>query len=100
MEPVSFCEVCGNPEESISHVLLECTVAKQFWHQAKVASGVRIRHLNAADTWAAVRALSEEGSGCYHVWNVDFVNNAEQAASWRIVDDGSAGCDLGEGHGL
>lgn len=53
MEPVSFCEVCGNPEESIRHVLLECTVAKQFWHQAKVASGVRIRHLNAADTWAA-----------------------------------------------
>jgi hypothetical protein len=53
VEPVSFCEVCGNPEESIRHVLLECTVAKQFWHQAKVASGVRIRHLNAADTWAA-----------------------------------------------
>ena len=47
-----FCEVCGGPEESIKHVLVHCTVAKQFWVQTKVATGVKIPDLNA-DTWAA-----------------------------------------------
>jgi hypothetical protein len=30
VEPVVFCEVCGDSEESIKHVLVDCTVAKQF----------------------------------------------------------------------
>jgi hypothetical protein len=52
VEPVAFCEVCGDPEESIKHVLVDCTVAKQFWNQTKVATGVKIPTLNAI-TWVA-----------------------------------------------
>ena len=52
VEPLQFCEVCGFPEESIKHVLLDCTVAKLFWAQTKLATGVKIPQLNEA-TWAA-----------------------------------------------
>ena len=51
VEPISYCEVCGNPEESIKHVLLDCTVAKHFWTQTKMVTGVKVPILNAA-TWA------------------------------------------------
>jgi hypothetical protein len=51
VEPISICEVCGDPEESIKHVLLDCTVAKLFWEQTREATNVKIPALNAA-TWA------------------------------------------------
>jgi hypothetical protein len=51
VEPVAFYEVCGDPEESIKHFLVDCTVAKQFWNQTKVATSVKIPTLNAV-TWA------------------------------------------------
>lgn len=58
------CEVCGNPEESIRHVLLECSVAKEFWFQVRQTTGIKIPQLNSAtwasdllqDTWPARRA--------------------------------------------
>jgi hypothetical protein len=31
IEPLAYCEICGDPEESIRHVPLECSVAKEFW---------------------------------------------------------------------
>jgi hypothetical protein len=42
IEPVANCEACGAPEESIRHVLLDCTVAKDFWSQTRLAAGVKI----------------------------------------------------------
>lgn len=57
VEPVSFCEVCGHPEESSMHVLLECTVAKRFWEQTRLATGVKVPKLSLA-TWA-VDLMSE-----------------------------------------
>ena len=51
IEPVPFCEVCGAPEESICHVLLECSIANEFWHQVRVGIGVKIPKLNPL-TWA------------------------------------------------
>jgi hypothetical protein len=33
IEPVAFCEDCGDPEESIRHVLVDCSIARIFWHQ-------------------------------------------------------------------
>lgn len=51
IEPVANCEVCGVPEESIRHVLLDCTVAKEFWIQARIAIGMKLPNLKTA-TWA------------------------------------------------
>lgn len=51
IEPVAHCDVCGAPEESINHVLLNCTIAKTFWHQARIGIGVKIPNLNP-QTWA------------------------------------------------
>jgi hypothetical protein len=31
----SLCEVCGDPEESIYHVIWQCPVAKRFWAEVK-----------------------------------------------------------------
>ena len=42
VDPVAFCEVCGHPEESIRHVMLECTVVRQFWNQTRVATGLKL----------------------------------------------------------
>ena len=52
IEPEALCEVCGEPEESIRHVLLDCTVARQFWQYTRWATGVKLPSLNA-ETWAA-----------------------------------------------
>jgi hypothetical protein len=49
---VAYCEICGEPEESIKHVLLDCTVARQFWAQTKLATGVKIPSMHD-ETWAA-----------------------------------------------
>jgi hypothetical protein len=40
-EPIACCEVCGAPEESIDHVLLDCSI-KEFWHQVRMRIGVKI----------------------------------------------------------
>lgn len=57
VKPVSFCEVCGDPEESTKHILLDCSVAKLFWEQTKLTTGVKMSYLNAA-TWV-VDLMSE-----------------------------------------
>ena len=43
--------MCGAQEESIRHVLIECTVAKEVWRQVKAATGVKLP-LHPL-TWAA-----------------------------------------------
>ena len=52
IEPIAFREVCGAPEKSIAHVLLYCSVAREFWHQVRVGIGVKIPSLNPV-TWAS-----------------------------------------------
>lgn len=46
IEPVAVCEVCGASEESIDHVLIQCTVAKEFWQQVRVGIGVKLPRMN------------------------------------------------------
>ena len=41
IEPIANCEVCGATEESVKHVSMECTVAKEFWHQVLMMTGVK-----------------------------------------------------------
>jgi hypothetical protein len=50
IELIANCEVCGATEESIKHVLMG-TVAKEFWHQVKLMTGVKIPILHPV-TWA------------------------------------------------
>lgn len=51
IEPLPNCEVCGLADESIKHDLLECTVARAFWEQVKVFTGVKIPMLHPV-SWA------------------------------------------------
>jgi ribonuclease HI len=51
IERIAFCEDCGDPEESIQHALMGCSVAKRFWHQVRLGTGVKIPSLNP-ETWA------------------------------------------------
>ena len=51
IESIPHCEVCGAEEESIRHVLIECTIAKNFWEQAKDLIGVKLPTLHP-QTWA------------------------------------------------
>jgi hypothetical protein len=45
------CGICGASEESIRHVLMECTVARIFWQITKDTTGVKIPKLHEV-TWA------------------------------------------------
>ena len=51
IEPVAFCDTCGCQEESIGHVLMDCTITKTFWEMAKQLTGVKLLKLHPT-TWA------------------------------------------------
>jgi hypothetical protein len=51
VEPIPHCEVCGAEEESIRHVLIDCTIAKEFWEQVKELIGIKLSQLHP-QTWA------------------------------------------------
>lgn len=42
----SFCEMCGDPNESLYHVFFQCPVAKRLWCEVKKLSGVVIPNLH------------------------------------------------------
>lgn len=46
IELVAFCKVCGDPEESIRYVLLDCIMAREFWKQTRVTMGMKMPKLN------------------------------------------------------
>jgi len=43
--------VYGAEEESLKHALLDCTVAKYFWEEVKLLTGVKVPMLHPL-TWA------------------------------------------------
>jgi len=51
IELIPTCEMCGAADESIKHVLMDCTVAKSFWREAKKITGVKLPELHPL-TWA------------------------------------------------
>lgn len=52
VEPIPHCEVCGAEEESTRHVLIDCTIAKDFWEHAKELIGIKLPLLHP-QTWAS-----------------------------------------------
>ena len=58
IEPTAFCEVCGADSESIRHVLIECTIAKSFWQEVKILTGLKLPNLHS-HTWASDILLPE-----------------------------------------
>jgi hypothetical protein len=48
----SFCEMCGDPDESLYHIIFLCPVARRFWGEVRKQSGVIISNLHPC-TWAA-----------------------------------------------
>jgi ribonuclease HI len=51
IEPTPNCETCGADEESIKHVLMDCTVAKSFWAEVKKLTGAKLPRLHPR-SWA------------------------------------------------
>jgi hypothetical protein len=51
IEHTPNCEVCGVDEESIKHVLMDCTIAKNFWAEVKKLTSVKLPTLHP-HTWA------------------------------------------------
>lgn len=51
VEPTANCETCGADEESIRHVLIDCTIAREFWGLTKQLVGVKLPTLHPV-TWA------------------------------------------------
>jgi len=42
VEKESHCEVCGDPDETLYHIIFSCTVARKFWGEVKNLQGVVI----------------------------------------------------------
>jgi ribonuclease HI len=61
IEKESHCEVCGNSDETVFHVALECPVAKMFWAEAKIVWGFSVPRLHPV------------------TWMVDMINHKEAA---------------------
>ena len=50
IERIPNCDVCGAEEESIKHVLMDCTVAKSFWAEIRKLTAVKLLNLHPL-TW-------------------------------------------------
>jgi len=99
IEPVPNCEVCGAQEETIRHVLCECTAARAFWAYAKSLSGVKLLELHPV-SWAYDlvdgKIVSGENqtmilSGMYSLWlqrnkwkHGEQTRPTSQAVRWAI----------------
>jgi hypothetical protein len=56
--PISFCEVCGDPDESIRHVLQDCTIAKLFLEQTRLNVGyTEYTYYTGEDTYTEYSVL-------------------------------------------
>ena len=51
IERTPNCDVCGADEETIRHVLMDCTVAKFFWAEVRRLTAVKLQVLHPL-TWA------------------------------------------------
>lgn len=47
----SYCEMCGDPNESLYHVFFECLVARRFWGEVKKLMGMVVPNLHPC-SWA------------------------------------------------
>ncbi|CAD6230202.1 unnamed protein product [Miscanthus lutarioriparius] len=52
IEPLAFCDLCGAEQETIKHVLMDCTVAKLFWHEVKALTGAKLPKMHT-QFWAS-----------------------------------------------
>lgn len=48
VSPESFCEVCGNEDESLHHLFFICPIARRLWLEIKKLSGVVVPCLHPA----------------------------------------------------
>jgi hypothetical protein len=46
-----YCDVCGDPSESLYHVMITCPWAKRFWAEVKATLGRKLPELHPS-TWA------------------------------------------------
>jgi ribonuclease HI len=84
MEEIAFCETCGAEQESIFHAFFECTWARQFWHELKMVSRIKVPELHpvswASDLIDGKRVSVEDACvilcGCWAVWT-------ERNAMWH-----------------
>jgi hypothetical protein len=51
IEKDTSCEVCGTRYETIKHILMDCTLARLFWEDARTITGVKLPRLHER-TWA------------------------------------------------
>lgn len=66
IEPTAFCEMCGAEKETIRHVLVECTMARQFWREIKLLTGVKLPNLHERRS-GAFSPLVCTPSGCREI---------------------------------
>jgi len=58
VEKESHCEVCGDPDETLYHIIFSCTVARKFWGEVKNLQGVVIPSVHPC-SWATDILQSE-----------------------------------------
>lgn len=69
VEKGSFCEMCGDQDESLYHVFFLCPVAKRFWNEVKKLTGVALPTLHPC-TWTTDIFQAEVCSSTVAAWLV------------------------------
>lgn len=94
VEPLAFCDLCGAEQETIKHVLTECTMAKLFWKEMKRLTGAKLPTLHpqfwAADILSSNVCSDKERSlftiGMYALWTQrNQRRHGESAPPIRVV---------------
>jgi hypothetical protein len=85
IEPTAFCDVCGADNESIRQVLIECTIAKQFWREVKLLARSKLPELHLTylgDGYLPARVLFRQGEEYFHHWHVLVADATEYTVTW------------------
>lgn len=56
----SYCETCGDPDETLYHVFFQCPLAKRFWAEVKSLLGVAVPNL---PPWSWASEILKVGKG-------------------------------------
>jgi hypothetical protein len=69
----SHCEMCGNPQANLYHVVVECPWARCFWEEVRVVTWRKLPELHPR-TWAKDLVCSQEEAalfmcGGWSLWN-------------------------------
>ncbi|XP_040379850.1 uncharacterized protein LOC121054416 [Oryza brachyantha] len=102
LERLANCERCGADEESVLHVVVECTLAKRFWKSIKQLIGVKLPRLQPFRHGGSVlpihQAVAWVKDTCFDLWRINHSEGTEKQPvvikQWEKSEQGWVKCNI------